>query len=295
MKRMIDDSILTDIADAIREKNGTDNKYEDIEMAPAIRDIPSPKEEQEKTVEITENGTYDVLSDEGKSLSRVTVDVKVSSGDNFYDTFWDVYQQNGKRTNYESAFKDGNFAAENFKPKYDIIPTHAQLIFSGFPSECDLRELLNNCNAVLDLSNSTGSYCFNKSKFTALPTIDRSIGYNIYHWFSACTSLHTIEKLILNKGTNATDLNGFANCTALRNIVIEGEIGATFDIHWSPLTAESAKSILIHLVNYAGTEKAFVNSVLFADSVWELLNAEGATAPGDTTWEEYVNSIGWNK
>ena len=49
------------------------------------------------------------------------------------------------------------------------------------------------------------------------------------------------------------------------------------------------------LVNYAGTENEFVHSVLFADNVWELLNAEGATAPGDITWEEYVNSIGWNK
>lgn len=38
------------------------------------------KEEQEKTVDITENGTTEVLPDEGKALSKVTVNVNVESG-----------------------------------------------------------------------------------------------------------------------------------------------------------------------------------------------------------------------
>ena len=37
------------------------------------------KEEQEKTVDITENGTTEVLPDEGKALSKVTVNVNVES------------------------------------------------------------------------------------------------------------------------------------------------------------------------------------------------------------------------
>lgn len=38
------------------------------------------KEEQEKTVDITENGTTEVLPDEGKTLSKVTVNINVESG-----------------------------------------------------------------------------------------------------------------------------------------------------------------------------------------------------------------------
>ena len=38
------------------------------------------KEEQEKTIDITENGTTEVLPDDGKVLSKVTVNVEVSSG-----------------------------------------------------------------------------------------------------------------------------------------------------------------------------------------------------------------------
>lgn len=46
-----------------------------------VVEIPSPKEEQEKTVDITENGTYDALPDEGKVLSKVTVNVNVADSD----------------------------------------------------------------------------------------------------------------------------------------------------------------------------------------------------------------------
>ncbi len=44
MKRMIEDSILTDIANAIREKNSSTETYQDIEMAQAVRDIQSGEE-----------------------------------------------------------------------------------------------------------------------------------------------------------------------------------------------------------------------------------------------------------
>jgi hypothetical protein len=44
MKRMIEDSILTDIANAIREKNNSTETYQDIEMAQAVRDIQGGEE-----------------------------------------------------------------------------------------------------------------------------------------------------------------------------------------------------------------------------------------------------------
>ena len=37
MKRVIDDAVLTDIADAIREENGTEVTYQETEMAEAIK------------------------------------------------------------------------------------------------------------------------------------------------------------------------------------------------------------------------------------------------------------------
>lgn len=54
-----------------------------------VVEVDNAKEEQEKTVDITENGTTEVLPDENKVLSKVTVnvDVPVSGGDTLPD--WD--------------------------------------------------------------------------------------------------------------------------------------------------------------------------------------------------------------
>lgn len=41
MKRMIEDTVLFDIGDALREKHNTDRRYQDNEMAQAVRDIQS--------------------------------------------------------------------------------------------------------------------------------------------------------------------------------------------------------------------------------------------------------------
>jgi hypothetical protein len=182
--------------------------------------------------------------------------IESGGGDNWYDTFWDVFQQNGTRTDYSQAFRNGCFNAETFKPKYNIKPTGSascQNMFSNFPDEVDLREILNECGVVLDFSQGIGNNVFMGSKFTALPVINCPSG--IYSWFANCKSLHTIEKLILNRDINATYLNGFGNCSALQNIVIEGEIGNSISFkNSSLLTVESVQSIIDCLVDYSGTD-----------------------------------------
>lgn len=176
---------------------------------------------------------------------------EVGGADSYYDTFWDVFQKNGERTDYATAFSNGYFNSKNFQPKYDIKPTAVQNMFNNFPDEVDLRDILNECGIVLDFLNATGNYVFNRSKFTALPVINCPSG--IYQWFSNCTSLHTIEKLILNRDINATYLSGFGGCSALQNIIIEGEIGDSINFKHSPLlTIDSVNSIINALVKYEG-------------------------------------------
>lgn len=52
---------------------------------PVYVDTPEPKEEQEKTVTITENGITEVLPEDNKTLSKVTVDVQVGSNEETID------------------------------------------------------------------------------------------------------------------------------------------------------------------------------------------------------------------
>lgn len=42
-----------------------------------------------------------------------------------WSEFWDDYQDNGNRTDYQLAFRGIGWTSKNFKPKYDIICSKA--------------------------------------------------------------------------------------------------------------------------------------------------------------------------
>ncbi|MBE7093008.1 MAG: hypothetical protein E7365_07530, partial [Clostridiales bacterium] len=47
---------------------------------------------------------------------------KNAGGGSEFDLFWDEYQENGKRTNYDGAFFGVGWTEKTFKPKHDIVP-----------------------------------------------------------------------------------------------------------------------------------------------------------------------------
>ena len=56
---------------------------------------------------------------------------KTESGDSRYDTFWDVYQDNGNRTNYQYAFGGHGWRQATFQPKYPLTNiSNAQSMFA---------------------------------------------------------------------------------------------------------------------------------------------------------------------
>lgn len=77
---LTNDIELTSVADAIRAKGGTSAPLDyPSGFVSAIQAIPSgsAKEEQEKTVTITANGTVEITPDAGKTLSKATAIVNV--------------------------------------------------------------------------------------------------------------------------------------------------------------------------------------------------------------------------
>ena len=48
-----------------------------------------------------------------------------------YDTFWDVYQENGNMTYYAYAFAGVGWTQSVFKPKYNIEPVTPTSMFSS--------------------------------------------------------------------------------------------------------------------------------------------------------------------
>lgn len=293
-----DDKHYKDIANVIRENGGPRKQITPAAMANCIHDACTNKYDSGFTdgesfgySEGYPNG-YETGKQEGRNQGY---DEGVKAE---YDRFWNSYQNNGSRTDYGYAFFSNDFNkpcwnSETFKPKYDLKPTKCARMFVNL-KDFDFVERLNAHGVILDTSNSTDiSYMFQNSWVYTLPTIDGSkvtstTGY--YGVFGYCR-VETIQKFIVKNGLDFN--NTFIDCTYLMNIIFEGEIGRSLNMAKSPLTCESMKSVISHLIDYSGTESEFLYTLTFKSDCWTALEAEGATAPNGKTWRQYAESKGW--
>ena len=156
-----------------------------------------------------------------------------------YDAFWDVYQNYGKRTQYNYAFAGSGWDDRTFKPKYSIKPVQATYMFAQ--SDIDSWDRVE-----LDTSNMTScSYMFQSCFSEKIPPIDVTkvtSQYNLNYIFATCTSLKTIEKLIVSENT-AYHNAMFTGTKNLENIIFEGTI-AKNNLDLSPCTKLSGESIV---------------------------------------------------
>ena len=213
-----------------------------------------------------------------------------------WSDFWDSAQDFGNKVDYTRAFASPIWNAYTFRPKYDIRPTTAPVIFQNFGTEAiDLQAHLESCGVELDFSHCNSlNYGFNSAIISRVGIIDmRGVttvtGADAV--FHSCPSIVTIDKLIVNE-TYPMGVDSFIYCNNLKNITIEGRITGSFKINDSPLTVESMKSIINHLQDYSGTAKANTCTLSFKASCWTALEADGG-APVGETWKAYVNSLGW--
>lgn len=167
-----------------------------------------------------------------------------------YDRFWDSYQQNGNRIAYAGAFK--SWTDEIFNPKYDFILINASQMFQNakittFASKLKEKGLKFDTSK---LSGSTAIQMFQESAVRDVPELDLRNCTNINYLFQSCSTLETVEKLILgNKLTGATAI--FTGNVKLKHIIFEGELAVTgLTISASPLLD---KESIISLINILST------------------------------------------
>jgi hypothetical protein len=200
----IENATLQNIANAIRNKTGKTEKMLPAEMPAEIESI------------------------------------ETGGGDNYYDTFWDSYQQNGNRTDYYGAFSRYGWNDVTFKPKYDIAPTNAHDMFL----QCNIVDLETAMgDKKFDFSKmQVGTSVFNSaSKLKVIPILNNTNSYS--SWFRGCSALETIRKIISTENTDYT--NAFVGCSKLANITFEGVIGRDISFISSPLlSVESINSII---------------------------------------------------
>lgn len=167
-----------------------------------------------------------------------------------YDRFWDNFQQNGNRTDYRNGFGRG-WTAETFKPKYDIRPTDAYMMFYNTDlGGIDLAEHLNSLGVTIDFSNCKNmQWIFERARISRVGVIDITGAVAANTIFANCSLLHTIDTLIVSENSTAVT-NSFGGCTSLANITIEGIIAQNANFKDCPLTHDSLMSIINALKNF---------------------------------------------
>lgn len=202
-----------------------------------------------------------------------------------YDRFWDAYQQNGNRTNYEGAFYGTGWTQTIFKPKYDITVTgSAYNIFRACKLSVDLVQLLDGLGVTFDLSKSNNlQYAFYGSAFTHIGVVDTTTSPTLNNTFNSAGSLVTIDKLILKSEGDQTFTNAFNGCRSLENITIEGTIGDGINFSYSPLSHDSLISIITHLADTTGASTKPVLTI--GTTNYEKLTAEEIKIATDKGWE----------
>ena len=130
---------------------------------------------------------------------------------------------------------------------------------------------------------------------TRLESLYLSNTQNVIAWTSlvqGSNKLRTLETLDFSSADGSIPQSTWNS--RLENLkVVPQTIKFDFVCQVNSLTLESAKSILLGLYNYSGTEFEYYYSVTLSDDVLSLLEADGDTAPDGMNWFDYVSSIGW--
>ena len=212
-------------------------------------------------------GSYDEGVEFGRQLAQ--------------DEFWADVQGRGSLKDYTASF--GAWTNdENFKPQYDIIPTHARHMFAR-SKITDLVGILKRQGVTLDFSKATAnnelSYLCYLSEITTLPTIDlRGHGNNNYNFYNA-TKLRSIEKIILDAtGNNYNFTTTFDGCTSLVDVTFENFFKqSSVNMKWCPLSRASIESVMAALGDTASgktlTLKQSAVNAVFTTEEWETLVA----------------------
>lgn len=198
-----------------------------------------------------------------------------------YDSFWDTFQENGGRYNYQYAFS--GMPKELFKPKYRFQSNKTtEVMYYGKFLTIPCLMSMSNAFAYFEIDNfdelleripnafifdavETVTNFFYQSVVTRLPKIWIDYPQEVIDWlaengdtssltincngiFRNCGSLVTVEELHLLK--ECTFNSAFAGCSKLENIKFTGEIGKAISLSVSPkLTKESILSLFNCLIN----------------------------------------------
>ena len=214
----------------------------EVESGKSVR-LPTAGKYCDRDIVVTatgggDDGSYDQGYEDGKQAE--------------YDRFWDIYQDNGNRTDHWCAFGGYGWTDETFQPKYDIRPTLANYMF--FQSQItDLKKSLADCGVTLDFSKCTAfTHFVGVSQITTLGIVDTRAAASLASMFTQRCALVSVDKIILREDGSQTTPS-FNAMPSLVDIRFEGKFGASVSFTMSQyLSVDSLQSIVDALKDMTG-------------------------------------------
>lgn len=226
------------------------------------------------------------------------------------NAFWDKFTLNGTRNWYGYAFT--GFTDEYIRPNRKIIPVgcatsdnipsyaymfmHNSYIKKVEAQYFDFSNINTDKFKISQTTYQQGNrqICHYCSELEEFEDVGMPAGYYYYTW-ARCGKLHTIELIRSNADTRFE--SAFSTCSSLKNVRFEGEIGRNLSISYSPLSMESLKSIISHLVDYKGTASEGAYTLTLKDTCKAALEADTEIVSFNGQNYTYFNLItakGWN-
>ncbi len=197
-----------------------------------------------------------------------------------YDEFWDSYQQNGALENCSYLFSGAGWNDATFKPKYDIKPTGAYMMFSA-SHITDIYEILNAVGIVLDFSKCENfQYTFWGSRTKRIGVLDVRKGINLFEMLRDAF-VETIEKVICVETTPFNETT-FSRALSLKEIRFEGAIGATVGFNESSLLTHDS---IVSIINALSATTSGLAVTLSKTAVNQAFETSSGANDGSTSAE----------
>lgn len=236
-----------------------------------------------QTIQANPDGTIEGITSQSPYMYMTTDNQNVTINADYhksygiqteYDRFWDVFQENGKRTDYQTAFRYQWWTDAIFKPKYLIQPTNAENMFQR-TAITDIR--------MVDLTKvtSVGSLC--NSSTDGIRYVGRIGNSSITTFgsvFGWCYRLISVDKMIV--GENAQFANAFTDCRDLESITFEGTIGYSIAF---PNSSKLNKASILSVFNALSSTKTGQSLTLHTTAVNNAFETSAGTADGSTSTE----------
>lgn len=225
-------------------------------------------------------------------------------GDDWYNTFWDVYQMKGKRTSYIGAFNYTGWHDSIFCPKYDIIPTNNCSTMFNYSNILDIKGCLESAGVIFDTSKCTiFDSIYNNAKAVYAPTLNMLKGTSAKYLCIKAASL--ISAPLKNISGVTSWLDAFKDATSLTDIGQEnvdfGYFSTSVDLSQTAIRFDTDKMSLLNYLTNSTQENSWLKLNPSSQQELKLSSAQIAAAQehldlvtgGTENFMSLITEMGW--